>query len=70
LPLKPGLLEAVPPDGQPPRPVFTNRTGRFVADGLAPGRYRLTVEGLTFEFVVSQQTQGVVDVGTLHPIDR
>ncbi len=70
LPLKPGLLEAVPPDGRPPRPVFTNRTGRFVADGLAPGRYRLTVEGLTFEFVVSQQTQGVVDVGTLHPIDR
>lgn len=68
--LKPGLLERTPPDGRAPRPVFTNRSGRFVADGLAPGRYRLTFEGVPFEFVVNQKSEGVIDVGTLQPSDR
>lgn len=63
--LKPGLIERVPPDGKDPRPLFTNRVGRFVADALAPGRYRLTIDGASFEFVISEDSEGVVDVGTL-----
>ncbi|WP_312812550.1 fimbria/pilus outer membrane usher protein [Brevundimonas sp.] len=48
------------------RPFFTNRAGRFVADRLAPGRYRIMIEGREVaRFVISEDSEGMVDVGTL-----
>lgn len=49
-----------------PRGIFTNRSGRFVADRLAPGRYRLTLPGqadATFE--IAKDAEGLIDVGTI-----
>ncbi|WP_374513282.1 hypothetical protein [Brevundimonas sp.] len=62
-----GLIQAV--DGDPagePRPFFTNRAGRFVGDGLAPGRYRMIVRGQPVgEFTIREDQEGVVDVGEI-----
>lgn|GEM_PF-263643 len=49
-----------------PRLFFTNRSGRFVGDGLAPGRYRMVVDGAVVgEFVVPEDKEGLVDVGII-----
>lgn len=62
-----GTIEAV--DGEAraePRLFFTNRAGRFVGDGLAPGRYRMVVNGVAIaEFVITPDQEGVVDVGPI-----
>lgn len=48
------------------RGIFTNRAGRFVADRLAPGRYRIVLGGgRTAEFEVKPGSEGLVDVGTI-----
>ncbi|MBJ6121744.1 hypothetical protein [Sphingomonas mollis] len=48
------------------RGFFTNRAGRFVADRLAPGRYRLMIAGHSpAEFEIKAKTKGIVDVGVL-----
>ncbi|MFN4041542.1 MAG: hypothetical protein ACK4I0_07770, partial [Brevundimonas sp.] len=48
------------------KPFFTNRGGRFIADGLAPGRYRLMVGGESLgEFVIPRNVEGIVDVGEI-----
>lgn len=48
------------------KPFFTNRNGRFIADGLAPGRYRIMVRGERVgEFVIPENTEGIVDVGEI-----
>jgi outer membrane usher protein len=49
-----------------PRSVFTNRAGRFVADRLAPGTYRLTTPEGHAEFTITAKKEGMTDVGTLH----
>jgi len=50
-----------------PRPFFTNRTGRFVADRLAPGPYRIMINGVEVaQFSIPESSEGVVDVGVLH----
>ncbi|MDO1559636.1 hypothetical protein Q0812_09370 [Brevundimonas sp. 2R-24] len=52
--------------GEEPRPFFTNRSGRFVGDGLAPGRYRLIVRGAAIaEFTIREDQEGVVNVGEI-----
>ena len=45
--------------------IFTNRAGRFVATGLAPGKYRLTIaEGkLVADFEIGEDQSGIVEVG-------
>ena len=49
------------------RRFFTNRAGRFVADHLAPGRYRLILTGLKpAEFEIKAGAEGMTDVGTIH----
>lgn len=60
-----GSIAAV--DGsQADKPFFTNRAGRFVGDGLAPGRYRLMVEGRSIgEFVISEESEGITNVGQI-----
>ena len=48
------------------KPFFTNRNGRFIADGLSPGRYRLVIKGRTVgEFVIPDSAEGVSDVGEI-----
>lgn len=68
--LESGSIEPVDPARRKswtPRGFFTNRTGRFVADRLAPGRYRLLLPGrAAAEFQVGKDAQGVIDVGTIH----
>lgn len=63
-----GVIESVdgPADDAEPKMFFTNRGGRFVGDGLAPGRYRLVIQGAPVgEFVISEAQEGVVDVGEI-----
>ena len=62
-----GYIEAVDGDQtEETRPVFTNRSGRFVGDGLAPGRYRILVRGQPVgEFTIREDQEGVVDVGEI-----
>lgn len=63
------LAGQVEKEGDPsfePRPFFTNSSGRFAADRLSPGRYRLMIGGAaaaTFE--VPEDSQGVINVGVL-----
>lgn len=53
--------------GAQPKLFFTNRGGRFVGDGMAPGRYRIMVQGVPAgEFIVPQDEEGVVNVGEIH----
>lgn len=48
------------------RPFFTNKAGRFVADGLSPGRYRIMVGGKPIgEFELREDQEGMVDVGRI-----
>lgn len=61
-----GTVEAADDSKQEPRAFFTNRSGRFVADRLAPGRYRLIVGGVNVgEFEILREAKGLIDVGTL-----
>jgi outer membrane usher protein len=51
--------------------VFTNSAGRFGADGLAPGRWTLRMEGangpLAYVIDVPEKTEGLYKAGTLRP---
>lgn len=60
-------VDAAPPDRDAqPKIFFTNRGGRFVGDGLAPGRYRMVIDGsVVGEFVVPEDKEGLVDVGVI-----
>lgn len=63
-----GALEKVdaPADAEG-KPFFTNRNGRFIADGLSPGRYRIIIQGVAVgEFVIPANVEGIVDVGEIH----
>lgn len=51
--------------------VITNAAGRFAAEGLAPGRWRIEMSAeeqtLTYTLDVSEGTDGLVRAGTLRP---
>ncbi len=51
--------------------VFTNGEGRFGAEGLAPGRWNISMAGeagtLIYAVDVPENAMGLVKVGTLHP---
>lgn len=51
--------------------VITNSAGRFAAEGLAPGRWRIEMSGdertYTYHLEVPQGTDGLVRAGTLRP---
>ena len=60
------ILATDAPEDAPGKPFVTNRGGRFVADGMAPGRYRLVVKGETLgEFVIPDNVEGIIDVGEI-----
>lgn len=67
-----GTLEAVDTDaGVEPKLFFTNRGGRFVGDGLAPGRYRVMVRGQAIaEFAIPEEEEGVVNVGEIRTLPQ
>lgn len=54
--------------------LFTNATGRFGAEGLGPGKWRveITVDGepLVWELVVPKGADGLFKAGTLKPVQR
>lgn len=51
--------------------VITNASGRFAAEGLAPGRWRIEMSGeaqtLVYSVDVPEGSDGLVRAGTLHP---
>jgi outer membrane usher protein len=63
-------IEAANPDKKVE--LFTNRTGRFAAQGLAPGKWILEVASAPpqrFELVIPADSVGLVRTGTLHPVE-
>jgi outer membrane usher protein FimD/PapC len=53
------------------RVIFTNKVGRFVADQLSPGRYRIQLDEATiWEFEIAAHQEGIVDVGRISPAAR
>lgn len=63
-------IEAANPDKRVD--LFTNRTGRFAAQGLAPGQWMLEMASAPpqrFELVIPDDSVGLVRAGTLHPIE-
>ncbi|TMP42896.1 pilus assembly protein PapC [Pseudoalteromonas citrea] len=45
--------------------IFTNRTGRFVVEGISVGNYVVEINGMTGQFNVSDTEQRFIRVGTL-----
>lgn len=67
LALASGTIAAVDARDFEPRPFFTNRGGRFVADRLAPGQYRILINEVEVaRFSIPESSEGVVDVGVLN----
>jgi outer membrane usher protein len=65
-------VELAHPDNEP-IPIFTNRTGRFGAPGLAPGKWRITMldpQKSSFTIVVPQKFEGVLKLGDLTPSEN
>jgi outer membrane usher protein len=62
-----GSLEWLDKSKRSKTQIFTNRSGRFVATGLAPGRYLLRIgeDDLQAEIVVPDVENGVIEVGRL-----
>ena len=49
-----------------PRDFFTNSAGKFVIEGVAPGKYMLRfLDGRSVEVEISDDTEGLVNVGKL-----
>ena len=51
--------------------IFTSRDGRFGAQGLRPGRWRIdmpTEPPTSFEFAAGEGTDGIARVGDLTPV--
>lgn len=68
LPLMAGTAKRVGDPNSPSVEVFSNRTGRFAASGLAPGIWEVTfADGRTYRIPVENPTTFYVNVGTLRP---
>jgi outer membrane usher protein len=68
LPLEPGQILSLDTPGQPAIDFFTSRSGRFRVEGLAPGRYRLTLLNTperAIEFTIPPGSAGRFDLGRL-----
>jgi P pilus assembly protein, porin PapC len=66
-----GEAEAVSGTGKRTVGVFTNRSGRFVAQGLGPGRWRLrmdTTPPIEFELTIPGDAVGLFRAGDLAPV--
>ena len=67
-----GLATGIASDGQKQVTVFTNQSGKFAADGLAPGEWKLVMDSeagpLTYVLKIPSDTQGLLRLGTLKPV--
>ena len=66
--LQGGEIRSLDTPSAKPILIFTNSTGRFVASGLAPGRYemRLGPQGdIVVPLVVPKEAKGLIDAGTI-----
>jgi outer membrane usher protein len=66
--LQAGRVHSLDEPGREPVMLFTNRNGRFRADGFKPGRYELRMffdATATIQFSIARDAQGAYDVGTL-----
>ena len=67
-----GLATGIASDGQKQVTVFTNQSGKFAADGLAPGEWKLVMDSeagpLTYVLKIPSDTQGLLRLGTLNPV--
>lgn len=63
--LRTGEVKSLSDPDWTPRPVFTNRSGRFAVGDLKPGRYRITIAGYaeTLEFDFDEDSPPLVDLG-------
>lgn len=71
LALSVGEAAETPSAGKRTVSVFTNRSGRFVAQGVAPGHWRLRMDAtppLEFELLIPDDTVGLFRTGDLRPI--
>ncbi|MEY4250727.1 MAG: hypothetical protein RJA87_2360 [Pseudomonadota bacterium] len=61
-----GTIEPLAKTSAEGQPLFTNRAGRFVAERLSPGRYRIVINGTEVgQFDISDKSEGLVDVGII-----
>lgn len=68
LSLRTGSAVSLTDPHAPHRDVITNRTGRFVAIGLSPGRWRITMAGgYTYEITITKEAGMLVQSGDLRP---
>lgn len=68
LALQAGVLR--PPGGGAEQPFFTNRSGRFRIEGVAPGDWEIvltTMEGRIVTVSVPDDAEGVIDLGIVVP---
>ncbi len=68
--LRAGEARALDDPAAPVVTVFTNRVGRFVAQGLGPGRWRVTLPGepeLRYSFAIPEDATGLVRIDILKP---
>jgi hypothetical protein len=72
MPLELGTIVAVGDGAHAPIEFFTSRTGRFRVEGLAPGRFRLTLANYpeqAVEFEIPAGSAGRLDLGRiLYPV--
>ena len=61
-----GKVQSLDRKGEEDRDFFTNSVGKFVIEGVAPGRYLLRFQdGRSVEINIAEDTEGLVDVGEL-----
>lgn len=61
-----GTVEKIGDPAFAPRPFYTNSAGRFAADQLSSGEYRMMIEGQEVaRFKVDATTKGITDVGKI-----
>lgn len=68
LALQAGVLR--PAGGDAGQAFFTNRSGRFRIEGVAPGRWEIvlkTMNGRTLTVTVPEDAEGLIDLGTVTP---
>lgn len=71
MPLLIGVARRLHDPKSPAVQVFTNRTGRFGATGLAPGTWRVSfADGHYYDIVITRAQGSLADLGELRPSGR
>jgi outer membrane usher protein len=65
-----GIARRVNDPNSPAVAIYTNRSGKLGASGLAPGRWRISAGGLAYEMVIEEAQGTFVNLQTLRPTGR